>query len=77
MRPPRGWRQDRDGPWTGWLRADLRSRRSLAGKQTRMRRVRIAARPFMYPAMLRETQERKLDELWAKSAPRRSGAAVA
>lgn len=33
-----------------WMRADLRSRRRLEGKPTRLRTVRIAARPYMQPA---------------------------
>jgi len=76
-----------------WVRQDLRYRGKVAtvaalrggesknafvmGLPRRRRTVTIAARPFMLPAMQRETAPHKLDELWAKSAPRRSGAAVA
>jgi hypothetical protein len=48
-----------------WARADLRSRRDLAGKKIRYRRVRIKPRPFMHPAFNRE--KRKLPALWADS----------
>lgn len=34
-----------------WVRADLRSRRRNAGKPTRLRKVKIAARPYAEPAM--------------------------
>lgn len=37
-----------------WKRADLRSRRRLVGRSTRIRRVTIAARPYMGPAMAKE-----------------------
>jgi hypothetical protein len=37
-----------------WQRADLRSRRRLASRPTRSRTVRMAARPYMRPAMLAE-----------------------
>lgn len=46
-----------------WQRADLRSRRSLAGLQTRLRTVRIAARPHTGPAF--EAEKRNLPSLWA------------
>lgn len=48
-----------------WRRADLRSRRRLADKRTRYKRVRIKPRPFMRPAL--EKIRTKLPELWANS----------
>lgn len=38
-----------------WQRADQRSTRRLAGLPTRLRTVRIAARPFMGPALAKES----------------------
>lgn len=38
-----------------WQRADLRSRRRLTGLPQRMRTVRIEKRPFMFPAMVKES----------------------
>jgi hypothetical protein len=52
----------RNGAWT---RADLRSRRRLAERQTRLRKVKIAARPYMGPAFQAELP--RADELWRNS----------
>lgn len=46
----------------GWRRADLRSRRRLAGRPTRLRRVDIEARPYMGPAY--ESTKQDLPEMW-------------
>jgi hypothetical protein len=46
-----------------WVRADLRSKRKLAGRKTRLRKVKIEARPYMGPALKREID--KLPGLWA------------
>ena len=46
-----------------WQRADLRSRRRLAGLKTRYRRARIRPRPFIVPALRKE--QSKLPKLWA------------
>ena len=54
-----------------WRRADLRSRRRLAGLPTRYRTVRIKARPYMRPALLAELPQ--LPALWRNSV--RSSAA--
>jgi hypothetical protein len=51
-----------------WERADLRSRRRLGGLPTRLRTVKIAARPFMGPA-LRENLP-KVDDIWRNSIRR-------
>lgn len=51
-----------------WGRADLRSRRRLAGLKTRMRTVDIKARPYMAPAWERERP--KFPELWRNSVVR-------
>jgi len=51
--------------WGAWRRADLRSRRRLAGLPTRLRKVNIAARPYMGPAFAKEKP--KLPSLWADS----------
>lgn len=40
--------------WGKWRRADLRSRRRLGGLPTRYRTVKIAARPYMHPALEKE-----------------------
>ncbi len=40
-----------------WRRADLRSKRRLAGLPTRMRSIFIAARPYMKPAFDKELKE--------------------
>jgi hypothetical protein len=48
-----------------WLRADLRSRRRLAGRPMRYRTANIAARPYMGPAMKQELP--KFPSLWANS----------
>jgi hypothetical protein len=45
-----------------WWRADLRSRRRLADKPTRMRTVTVAARPFMGPAFAKNLET--LPDLW-------------
>ncbi len=45
-----------------WQRADLRSRRRIAGLPTRLRRVHIAARPAIGPALEKSTP--KLSEFW-------------
>jgi hypothetical protein len=45
-----------------WVRADLRSKRKLAGRKTRLRKVHIAARPFMGPAL--EANKDKFPDLW-------------
>jgi len=52
--------------WPGfWTRADLRSRRRLAGKRTRCRRVRVAARPYMWPAF--EAERNNIPRHWRNS----------
>ena len=55
----------------GWQRADLRSRRRLAGRRSRYRTVTIKPRPYMRPALLAELP--KLPALWRNSV--RSNAA--
>ena len=49
-------------PWH-WRRADLRSKRRLAGKPKRLRKVKIAARPYMEPAL--DKSKRLLPGFWA------------
>jgi hypothetical protein len=44
-----------------WQRADLRSRRSIAGLKTRLRTVKIEARPYMGPAF--EAEKNNLPSL--------------
>lgn len=51
----------RNAPWN-WRRADLRSRRRLAGKPLRLRKVKIGSRPTMGLAL--EKERRKLPELF-------------
>jgi hypothetical protein len=46
-----------------WVRADLRSRRKLAGRKTRLRRIHIEARPFMGPALAKNRD--KFPSLWS------------
>lgn len=58
-------RQMRDG---SWQRADLRSRRRLAGQTIRVRQANYAARPFMGPAMRQELP--KFPDLWKNSVVR-------
>jgi hypothetical protein len=48
-----------------WGRADLRSRRRLAGLPTRKRSITIAARPYMGPA--NRLESKNLPDLWANS----------
>ncbi len=48
-----------------WKRADLRSRRRIAGRRTRLRKVTIKARPYMVPAFNRT--KTKLPSLWEGS----------
>ena len=48
-----------------WKRADLRSKRRLAGMPTRLRTVTIAARPYMGAALIKEKQ--KLPAMFANS----------
>lgn len=48
-----------------WQRADLRSRRRLAGRPLRYRTALIRPRPFMGPALAKERP--KLPKLWAGS----------
>jgi len=45
-----------------WVRADLRSKRKLAGRKTRLRRVHIESRPFMAPALAKNVD--KFPDLW-------------
>lgn len=45
-----------------WRRADLRSRRRIAGRRTRLRKVRIDPRPYMQPAL--EKEKANFPELW-------------
>ena len=56
-------------PWVRgggkWVRADLRSRRRLAGLKKRYRTVKIAARPYMAPALAKVRPE--LPRMWAGS----------
>lgn len=54
-----------------WVRADLRSRRRLAGKRTRYRKVRIDPRPYMRPAL--DAERSNFPELWRNAV--RSNAA--
>jgi hypothetical protein len=49
-----------------WWRADLRSRRRLAGKPMRIRQVMIQPRPYMNPAFDKNLPE--LPRIWADSA---------
>ena len=51
-----------------WQRADLRSRRRLGNLPTRYRTARIAARPYMGPALAAEAP--KFPELWKNSLGR-------
>lgn len=48
-----------------WVRADLRSKRRLAGRPMRMKTSRISARPYMGPALKQELP--KLPKPWANS----------
>jgi len=48
-----------------WRRADLRSRGGIAGYPTRVRKVKIAARPYMWPAL--EKTAPRFPELWRNS----------
>ena len=48
-----------------WQRADLRSRRKLAGLKTRLRTIAIAPRPYMGPAA--EIERSKLPTMWQNS----------
>ena len=59
---------------SGWKRADLRSRRRLAGRKTRLRRVNIAARPYMGAALAKERQNNKLAKAWANTVGASGGA---
>jgi len=54
-----------------WQRADLRSRRRIAGLPSRYRKVTIKPRPYMRPALLAELP--RLPALWRNSV--RSSAA--
>ena len=49
--------------WRKWQRADLRSKRRNAGLATRIRKVNIAARPYMRPAFEKEAP--KFSSIWA------------
>jgi len=51
-----------------WQRADLRSKRRLAGLQTRYRKVNIRPRPYMSAALALE--RKALPELWRDSVRR-------
>lgn len=55
----------RDGTWD---RADLRSRRRLAGRPMRVRQATYPARPFMFPALQQEGP--KFVDLWKDSVVR-------
>jgi len=46
-----------------WMRADLRSKRKLAGRKTRLRTVHIESRPFMAPALAKNVD--KFPDLWS------------
>lgn len=48
--------------WGKWRRADLRSKRRNAGLPARLRRSKIAARPYMAPALAKESP--KFASLW-------------
>ncbi len=48
-----------------WQRADLRSRRRMAGLRTRYRKVAIKPRPYMGPALMAELP--RLPALWRNS----------
>lgn len=47
-----------------WGRADLRSRRRLAGRPTRYKTVQIKARPYMSTALAKATSSSKWLNLW-------------
>ncbi|RPI59140.1 MAG: hypothetical protein EHM48_09340 [Planctomycetaceae bacterium] len=51
-----------------WRRADLRSRRKLAGLPSRLRKVTIAARPYMAPALVSAKED--LAKVWQNSVRR-------
>lgn len=53
-----------------WVRADLRSKRKLAARTTRIRTVTIAARPYMQPALAKEAP--KFAEIWANTITSRA-----
>ena len=56
-------RKDRGMDLRGeWVRADLRSRRRLAGKKTRIRIAHVRARPYMGPAL--RTALPRIKEFW-------------
>lgn len=46
-----------------WVRADLRFKRKLAERKTRIRTVKVAARPYMQPAFKKEAP--KFASIWA------------
>lgn len=48
--------------WGKWRRADMRSKRRLAGLKVRTRDAKVAARPFMAPALAKSKQ--KQVEFW-------------
>ena len=54
--------------WGRWRRADLRSKRRLAGLPTRCRTVTIRPRPYMSTALALE--RKALPELWRNSVRR-------
>jgi hypothetical protein len=47
-----------------WTRADLRSKRRLAGRRTRIRTVTIAKRPYMQPAYDKEQAAGTFSATW-------------
>lgn len=49
-----------------WVRADLRSKRKIAERQTRIRTVNIEARPYMGPALEKEAPN--FPSLWSMRA---------
>lgn len=53
-----------------WRRADLRSKRRLAQRQTRVRTVKIAPRPYMQPAIAKESP--KFANIWADTMTSRA-----
>lgn len=61
------YRLERQWPNGAWTRADLRSRRRLAGRPTRLVKITIEARPYMWPAV--ETSKSRYAHLWADVWP--------
>lgn len=47
-----------------WRRADLRSRRRMAGRPTRYRTANIKARPYMKPALAKAVDGKRWMDIW-------------